>query len=102
MLGFNHEFLAALLLKLEKRIAEIPIESRDLGFTKPGPYIFELLAELNITYKTATMLIGTIEEAALLLEEGKLQTIVALTLEISPLSRVIVMKSFFVGEILFC
>lgn len=51
MLGFNHEFLAALLLKLEKRIAEIPIESRDLGFTKPGPYIFELLAELNTRIK---------------------------------------------------
>ncbi|KAG5537665.1 hypothetical protein RHGRI_024945 [Rhododendron griersonianum] len=62
--------LRALLLKLEKRIAEVPIESKDLGFTKPGPYIYELLADLNITYKTATMLIGTIEEAALLLEEG--------------------------------
>lgn len=66
----DFSILRALLLKLEKRIAEIPIESRELGFTKPGPYIYELLAELNITYKTATMLIGTIEEAALLLEEG--------------------------------
>ncbi|KAA8541819.1 hypothetical protein F0562_022971 [Nyssa sinensis] len=65
----NFAILRALLLKLEKRIAEVPIESKELGFTKPGPYIYELLADLNITYKTATMLIGIIEEAAVLLEE---------------------------------
>ncbi|XAR50624.1 DNA helicase [Bertholletia excelsa] len=65
----NFAILRALLLKLEKRIAEIPIESKELGFTKPGPYIYELLADLNITHETATMLIGTIEEATLLLEE---------------------------------
>ncbi|KAL6972803.1 Regulator of telomere elongation helicase 1 [Sarracenia purpurea var. burkii] len=65
----NFAILRALLLKLEKRIAEVPIESKELGFTKPGPYIYELLADLNITYKTATMIIGIIEEAALLLEE---------------------------------
>ena len=60
-------------MKLEKQIAEVPIESKELGFTRPGPYIYELLADLNITHKTATMLIDIIEEAALLLEEGKLQ-----------------------------
>ncbi|THG11762.1 hypothetical protein TEA_026058 [Camellia sinensis var. sinensis] len=65
----NFAILRALLLKLEKRIAEVPIESKEFGFTKPGPYIYELLADLNITYKTATMLIGTIEEAVMLLEE---------------------------------
>ncbi|PSR96116.1 Regulator of telomere elongation helicase [Actinidia chinensis var. chinensis] len=65
----NFAILRALLLKLEKRIAEVPIESKELGFTKPGPYIYDLLADLNITYKTATMLIGIIEEATLLLEE---------------------------------
>ncbi|KAL7162430.1 hypothetical protein ACSBR2_042840 [Camellia fascicularis] len=65
----NFAILRALLLKLEKRIAEVPIESKEFGFTKPGPYIYELLADLNITYKTATMLIGTIEEAIMLLEE---------------------------------
>ncbi|RVW58324.1 Regulator of telomere elongation helicase 1 [Vitis vinifera] len=59
----------SLLLKLEKQIAEVPIESKELGFTRPGPYIYELLADLNITHKTATMLIDIIEEAALLLEE---------------------------------
>ncbi|XP_057465193.1 regulator of telomere elongation helicase 1 homolog isoform X5 [Actinidia eriantha] len=65
----NFAILRALLLKLEKRIAEVPIQSKELGFTKPGPYIYDLLADLNITYKTATMLIGIIEEATLLLEE---------------------------------
>ncbi|KAM7483732.1 hypothetical protein LguiB_008315 [Lonicera macranthoides] len=65
----NFAILKALLKKLETRIAEVPIESKELGFTKPGPYIYELLADLNITEKTATMLIDIIEEAALLLEE---------------------------------
>ncbi|KAL2463124.1 RAD3-like DNA-binding helicase protein [Forsythia ovata] len=65
----NFAILRALLLKLEKRISEVPIESKELGFTKPGPYIYELLADLNITQKTATMLIDITEEACLLLEE---------------------------------
>ncbi|KAK2984870.1 hypothetical protein RJ640_008635, partial [Escallonia rubra] len=65
----NFAILRALLLKLEKRIAEVPIESKELGFTKPGPYIYELLADLNVTDKTATMLIDIIEKASLLLEE---------------------------------
>lgn len=61
---------AALLLKLEKRISEVQIDSKELGFTKPGPYIYELFGELNITHKTATKLIDTIEDATVLLEEG--------------------------------
>ncbi|CAK8535776.1 unnamed protein product [Lathyrus sativus] len=61
--------LKALLLKLEKRIAEVHIESKELGFTKPGPYIFELLADLNITQKTASKLKSIIAEAVTLLEE---------------------------------
>ncbi|XP_031265333.1 regulator of telomere elongation helicase 1 homolog [Pistacia vera] len=65
--------LRALLLKLEKRIAEVPINSKELGFTKPGPYIYELLADLNITKETASKLIGIIEEAAELLRDDKLQ-----------------------------
>ncbi|KAK4381734.1 Regulator of telomere elongation helicase 1 [Sesamum angolense] len=65
----NFAILRALLLKLEKRIAEVPIESRELGFTKPGPYIYELLAELNITQKTANMLTDIIDKACALLEE---------------------------------
>ncbi|GMH22211.1 hypothetical protein Nepgr_024054 [Nepenthes gracilis] len=65
----NFAILRALLLKLEKQIAEVHIESKELGFTRPGPYIYELLADLNITSKTANKLIGIIEEAALLLEE---------------------------------
>lgn len=64
-------FHAALLLKLEKRIAEVPIESKDLGFTKPGSYIYEVFSDLNVTHKTASMLIATVEEAAVLLEESK-------------------------------
>jgi sensor histidine kinase YesM len=62
-------FIAALLLKLEKRIAEVHIESKELGFTKPGPYIFELLADLNITHKTAPKLKSIVTDASTLLEE---------------------------------
>ncbi|XP_021298609.1 regulator of telomere elongation helicase 1 isoform X2 [Herrania umbratica] len=69
----NFAILRALLLKLQKRIAEVPIESKELGFTKPGPYIYELLADLNITHETASKLIDIIEEAAMLLEEDKQQ-----------------------------
>ncbi|KAJ9568519.1 hypothetical protein OSB04_004485 [Centaurea solstitialis] len=65
----NFAILRALLLKLEKRIAEVSIDSKELGFTKPGPYIYELLGELNITHKTADMLLTTIEDATILLEE---------------------------------
>lgn len=65
----NNAYLAALLLKLEKRIAEVTIESKELGFSKPGPYIYELLADLNITQETASKLIEIIEEATELLEE---------------------------------
>lgn len=59
----------ALLLKLEKRIAELPINSKEIGFTKPGPYIYELLADLNITQETSSKLIDTIEDASQLLQE---------------------------------
>ncbi|GER44162.1 regulator of telomere elongation helicase [Striga asiatica] len=65
----NFAILRALLLKLEKRIAEVPLESKELGFTKPGPYIYELLSELNITQTTANMLTDIIEKACVLLEE---------------------------------
>ncbi|KAK8503390.1 hypothetical protein V6N12_034785 [Hibiscus sabdariffa] len=67
----NFAILRALLLKLQKRIAEVPIESKELGFTKPGPFIYELLADLNITHETASKLIDIIEDATLLLEEDK-------------------------------
>lgn len=63
--------VSALLLKMEKRIVEIPIESKELGFTKPGSYIYELFSDLNINQDTASMLINTIEEASVLLEESK-------------------------------
>ncbi|KAI4329268.1 hypothetical protein L6164_021552 [Bauhinia variegata] len=61
--------LRALLLKLEKRIAEVPVKSKELGYTKPGSHIYELLADLNITDKTVCKLTSTIEQAAVLLEE---------------------------------
>jgi len=69
MHGTNN-FCAALLLKLEERVAEITIDSKELGFTRPGHYIYDFLSHLNITYETANMLIDTIDNAALLLEEG--------------------------------
>ncbi|KAL5576411.1 hypothetical protein UlMin_018110, partial [Ulmus minor] len=64
--------LRALLLKLEKRIAEVPIESK-LGFSKPGPYIYELLGDLNVTHETASKLIKIIEDATEFLEEDNQQ-----------------------------
>ncbi|XP_077212407.1 regulator of telomere elongation helicase 1 homolog isoform X2 [Tasmannia lanceolata] len=66
----NFAILKALLQKLEKRIAEVPVESKELGFTRPGPYIYELFADLHITHETANMLIDTIDHAALLLEDA--------------------------------
>ncbi|XP_073396887.1 regulator of telomere elongation helicase 1 homolog isoform X3 [Physcomitrium patens] len=64
----NFAVLKALLLELEKRINEVPIES-ELGFTRPGPYIYEFLAEIKITYETVSMLIDTIDQATALLED---------------------------------
>ncbi|XP_010249778.1 PREDICTED: regulator of telomere elongation helicase 1 isoform X2 [Nelumbo nucifera] len=65
----NFAILKALLLKLEKHIAEVPIDPKELGFTRPGPYIYEFLAELNITHETASMLIETIDQAAELIND---------------------------------
>lgn len=47
----------------------MPIESKELGYSKPGPYIYELLADLNITHKTASKLINIIGVASTLLQE---------------------------------
>ncbi|XP_050380801.1 regulator of telomere elongation helicase 1 homolog [Argentina anserina] len=69
----NFAILRALLLKLEKRISEVPIQSKELGYTKPGSYIYELLADLNITTDTVPMIINIIEEATLLIEEDNQQ-----------------------------
>lgn len=65
----NDAYLAALLLKLEKCISEVPIESKELGYTKPGPYIYELLADLNISHDTVPKLIAILEDATVLIEE---------------------------------
>ena len=51
----------------------MPIGSKELGFSKPGPYMYELLADLNITHKTALQLVGIIEDATKLLEEDNQQ-----------------------------
>jgi len=51
----------------------VPIESKESGYTKPGPYIYELLADLNITHKTASKLISIIGVASTLLEEHNQQ-----------------------------
>ncbi|KAG0608502.1 hypothetical protein M758_8G111000 [Ceratodon purpureus] len=64
----NFAVLKALLLELEKRINEVPIGS-ELGFTRPGSYIYEFLSEIKITYETVSMLIDTIDQATTLLED---------------------------------
>ncbi|TVU34335.1 hypothetical protein EJB05_16166 [Eragrostis curvula] len=66
----NYAILKALLLSLEKKIGELVIESKELGYTKAGSYIYEFLSELNITSETSKKLIETIDSASLLLEEG--------------------------------
>lgn len=58
-------------MKLEKRIAEVSIQSKEMGFTMPGHYMYEFLAELNITQETASKLIDIIEEAVVLIQEDK-------------------------------
>ncbi|KAF2606742.1 hypothetical protein F2Q68_00046759, partial [Brassica cretica] len=70
----NFALLKGLLLKLQELISQVPIPEKDEGFTKPGPYIYEMLKSLNITHETAPQLIGTIEEAAVLLDEEKQRT----------------------------
>ncbi|KAL6882066.1 hypothetical protein ACP4OV_011538 [Aristida adscensionis] len=66
----NYAILKALLMALEKKISELVIESKELGYTKAGSYIYEFLSELNITSETSKKLIETIDSASLLLEEG--------------------------------
>lgn len=82
-------FLAALLLKLEKRISEVRIESKDLGYTKPGPYIYELLADLNITHKTASKLTRIIGEASTLLEEHNEQKSTGTICRLDSISQIL-------------
>uniref|UniRef100_A0A804NHJ3 Regulator of telomere elongation helicase 1 homolog n=1 Tax=Zea mays TaxID=4577 RepID=A0A804NHJ3_MAIZE len=65
----NYAILKALLMALEKKIAELLIGS-ELGYTKAGSYIYDFLSELNITSDTSKKLIETIDCASLLLEEG--------------------------------
>ncbi|KAJ7524999.1 hypothetical protein O6H91_17G031600 [Diphasiastrum complanatum] len=65
----NFAVLKALLFELEKNINEVPLESKELGFTKPGPYIYEFLSSMNITYETVMMLIDTVDYATDLLED---------------------------------
>ncbi|KAK9130870.1 hypothetical protein Sjap_011357 [Stephania japonica] len=67
----SYAILRALLLKLDQRIGEVPIESKELGFTRPGPYIYELLADLNITVETSSMLIETIDSGVQLLVDAE-------------------------------
>ncbi|PWZ34609.1 Regulator of telomere elongation helicase 1 [Zea mays] len=64
----NYAILKALLMALEKKIAELLIGS-ELGYTKAGSYIYDFLSELNITSDTSKKLIETIDCASLLLEE---------------------------------
>ncbi|KAF8696773.1 hypothetical protein HU200_036406 [Digitaria exilis] len=66
----NYAILKALLMALEKKIGELVIESKELGYTKAGNYIYDFLSELNITPDTSKKLIETIDCASLLLEEG--------------------------------
>ncbi|KAF7814283.1 regulator of telomere elongation helicase 1-like protein isoform X1 [Senna tora] len=81
--------LKALLLKLEKRIAEVPIESKELGYTKPGPYIHEIFADLNITQKTAPELARIIGEAETLLQEESQQTSNATIFRLDNISAIL-------------
>ncbi|XP_024539869.1 regulator of telomere elongation helicase 1 homolog [Selaginella moellendorffii] len=65
----NFALLKALLLELSKKIDDISFDSEELGFTRPGSYIYDFLSELKITWETSTMLTDTIDSAISLLQE---------------------------------
>lgn len=64
----NFAILKALLLELEKRINDVPFTTES-GFTRPGPHIYDFLADIKINQETVTMLIDTIDHAINLLED---------------------------------
>jgi regulator of telomere elongation helicase 1 len=57
------------LIELEKRINDATL-AEDIGFTKPGPYIYDFLADIKINHDTVNMLVDTIDHAMNLLEDG--------------------------------
>ncbi|WZZ07442.1 hypothetical protein YC2023_093363 [Brassica napus] len=71
---YNYLISNAYRKYLKELISQVPIPEKDEGFTKPGPYIYEMLKSLNITHETLPKLIGTVEEAAVLLDEEKQRT----------------------------
>ncbi|XP_068652271.1 regulator of telomere elongation helicase 1 homolog [Aristolochia californica] len=68
----NFAMLRAFLVGLDKRIMMVPIESKELGFTRPGAYIYELFADISAKVQKVNI---AIDEAMLLLEDAARSTV---------------------------
>ncbi|XP_066274756.1 regulator of telomere elongation helicase 1-like [Branchiostoma lanceolatum] len=54
--------LKSMLLELEKKIDSLPLPANGTGLTRPGSYIYELFAELQITFETAPILLDVLDK----------------------------------------
>ncbi|KAG9459287.1 hypothetical protein H6P81_003795 [Aristolochia fimbriata] len=68
----NLAMLRDFLVDLDKRIMAVPIESRELGFTRPGAHIYELFGDVVPKVKKVSEIIN---EATLILEDAAQSTV---------------------------
>ncbi|XP_035666303.1 regulator of telomere elongation helicase 1-like isoform X1 [Branchiostoma floridae] len=54
--------LKSMLLELEKKIDSLPLPANGTGLTRPGSFIYELFAELQITFDTAPILLEVLDK----------------------------------------
>ncbi|KAI8485458.1 Regulator of telomere elongation helicase 1 [Branchiostoma belcheri] len=54
--------LKSMLLELEKKIDSLPLPANGSGITKPGSFLYELFAELQITFETAPILLEVLDK----------------------------------------
>ena len=64
---------AALLKKLEDRIKQLADSASKDGFTRPGPYLFDLLGSIGLRAETLGMMLDVMEKAKALLSEKDAQ-----------------------------
>ncbi|XP_046578791.1 LOW QUALITY PROTEIN: regulator of telomere elongation helicase 1-like [Haliotis rubra] len=62
------------LRQLEERIDEIHIPGGGQGLTKPGMFMFELLAQVNITFETRSYLLDVLEKVVAYLNNDGTET----------------------------
>ena len=64
---------AALLKKLEDRIKQLADSAPKDGFTRPGPYLFDLLGSIGLRAETLGMMLDVLEKAKALLGDRDAQ-----------------------------